>query len=210
MHSCSTCYMLHAPRAATTQEGNGSGFLKVVARERNHAPARPCERALAHARRENTGLSAHCAGEDTPLEYITDSIWHLLEKQRLIIEEDLARGGFGDAPDLAALFEREYPEACAPVSALPSPAPVFAQPLICSPCLLTPRESCSLATGGVMSDAPITKSRSLRVPIPSYLSICYLPLSIGTFVRSLLLCFFANPSKMLLPGSYSKDLKLPF
>jgi hypothetical protein len=176
MHSCSTCYMLHAPRAATTQEGNGSGFLKVMAKERNHSPARPCERVLAHARREQAGLSAHCAGEDTPLEYITDSIWHLLEKQRLIIEEDLARGGYGDAPDLAALFEREYPEACAPVSALPSPAPVFAQPLYVFPILVDPARI--LLLGYRRSHVRCTYHK-ITIIEGSYpiLSICHLPIT---------------------------------
>jgi hypothetical protein len=54
------------------------------------------------------------------VEYITDGIYDLLEKQRRMIQEDLDRGGHGEAPDLAELFEREYPDACAPVSVPPS------------------------------------------------------------------------------------------
>jgi len=62
-------------------------------------------------------------GEDTPTEYITESLWRLAEEQRRIIEADLAQGGPGEAPDLAELFEREYPEAVAPEVGFATGAP---------------------------------------------------------------------------------------
>jgi hypothetical protein len=53
-------------------------------------------------------------GDDTPVEYIADSLYLLAEQQRKMIEEDLEKGGPGEAPDLSELFAQKYPEHVAP------------------------------------------------------------------------------------------------
>ena len=83
----------------------------------SHEP-RDRSRPLHGARGGKTGETSKRQwlpeGDDTPIEYIAESIHQLAEKQRVMIEADLANGGPGTAPDLSVLFEREYPEACAP------------------------------------------------------------------------------------------------
>ena len=66
---------------------------------------------------EMTSLVLCVAGDDTPVEYISESLYRLTQEQQALIEKDIAQGGPGTAPDLSVLFAKHYPEACAPVSA---------------------------------------------------------------------------------------------
>jgi hypothetical protein len=53
-------------------------------------------------------------GNQTPRQYIAESISRLVQMQARMIQEDIANGGPGEAPDLHELFAREYPGAVAP------------------------------------------------------------------------------------------------
>ena len=52
---------------------------------------------------EMTSLVLCVAGDDTPVEYISESLYRLTQEQQALIEKDIAQGGPGTAPDLSVL-----------------------------------------------------------------------------------------------------------